>query len=81
MSPAPRDRVQQAMPQGSPAKGGLGMTLRNDIKGDLRITDIASGVFSCVAVCCSVLQAVCCSVLPFVAGCCSVLLTSKGGEV
>ena len=45
MSPGPADmhqRVTQGMP-GSPAKGGLGMTLRNDIKGDLRVTELAMG--------------------------------------
>jgi len=41
MSPAPYS-MNRAAPA-SPAKGGLGMTLRNDVKGDLRITDVAPG--------------------------------------
>ena len=46
VSPSPIGMHPRAPPQGmpgSPAKGGLGMTLRNDIKGDLRVTEIAVG--------------------------------------
>ena len=43
LSPSPYLRRPATQAPASPAKGGLGMTLRNDIKGDLRITDIAPG--------------------------------------